>query len=318
MTLEVASLTVEMDGTVIVDGVDLRVAPSERLAVMGPSGAGKSTLLRAIAGVSPRRGGSVVLDGTDLTDAPPHRRRIGLMFQDYALFPHLDVAGNVGYGLRIGGVPDVDRRERVDELLAMVGLTDHAQRRIDGLSGGEQQRVALARTLAPRPDLVLFDEPLGSLDQGLKDDLIAEMRAIVEDLRIAAVYVTHDRFEAEAFADRIAIMREGRIVRLGPPRELWVDPRTEFVARFMGHTNVVDGASLGRDGRVLVLDHAISDDPPGPIEGTVVGSVFRDGRHRVTVEVRGERLTWWTDRARDPDTIVRIAIDESGVVPLRD
>ena len=265
---------------------------------------------------SPSAIGSDWIDGVDHTDTPPHLRGVGLMFQDYALFPHLDVSANVAYGLRMAGVPPDDRTDRVEDLLEMVGLSGVAHRRIDGLSGGEQQRVALARTLAPKPRLVLLDEPLGSLDQALKDDLLAQTRAIVTELGIAAVYVTHDRMEAEAFADRIAIMRDGRIARVGAPQALWEDPGTEFVARLMGHRTIVDGHTVGASGRVLVLDHAITEDPDGPIHGVVIESAFRDGRYRVTADVAGERLALWSDGGRTTGDPIRLRIVPSGVVPL--
>lgn len=318
MTLQLSSLTVELEGTTIVDGIDLDVGGRERLAVMGPSGAGKSTLLRSIAGLVPLTSGRIEIDGIDHTATPPHRRGVGLMFQDYALFPHMDVQRNVAYGLRMAGMPQDQRDERVHDLLSMVGLTDQAGRRIDGLSGGEQQRVALARTLAPAPRVVLFDEPLGSLDQALRDDLLAQMRSIVAHLGIAAIYVTHDRHEAEAFADRIAIMRRGRIERTSEPQQLWQDPGTEFVARMMGHRTIVDGAIVGRRSRVALMDRAIVPTPSGNLEGMVAASTFRDGRHRITVDVAGQRLELWSAHALTVGTPIRLAVDPAGIIELSD
>lgn len=318
MSLEVVSLSVELGGTPIISDVSLAVADGERVAVMGPSGAGKSTLLRAIAGLVDTSTGRVLLDGQDHTTTPPHERSMGLMFQDYALFPHLDVARNVGYGLRMAGVPRDARHRRVAEMLDLVGLREHADRSVDALSGGEQQRVALARTLAPDPAAALFDEPLGSLDQALKDDLLAQMRTIVDRLGIPALYVTHDRLEAEAFADRLAIMRDGRLLRVDTPEGLWRDPGTEFVARLMGHRTIIDGSAIGGTGRLVVSDSAVSIDAAGPITGTTMTSEFRDGRYRISLDVAGQRLWLWTDAAVPTGREVSVSIAPDGVAELVD
>lgn len=316
MTVELEALTVCIGDDLIVSDASLIVGDDERVAIMGPSGAGKSTLLRAIAGLLDPVSGRILVDGVDHTHVPPHQRRIGLMFQDYALFPHLDVASNVGYGLRMAGIGMPERRQRIDELLALVGLEAHADRRIDGLSGGEQQRVALARTLAPRPDVVLLDEPLGSLDQSLKEDLLVQTRAILARLGIPALYVTHDRLEAEAFADRIAIMRGGRLLRVGTPEHLWREPQTEFIARFMGHRNVIDGSLVGRPGRVVVMDRAIATDATGPIEGRVTACAFQDGRYSATMAVGPEILTFHTPERVEVGHTVSVSIDPAGIVDL--
>lgn len=318
MSIGIEDLTVEIDGRPIVSEVSLDIADAERVAVMGPSGAGKTTLLRSVAGLVAPTTGRIVLDGADHTATPPHERPAGLMFQDYALFPHLTVAGNVAYGLRMQGMPANDRDARVAEMLRLVGLAEHADRRIDGLSGGEQQRVALARTLAPRPSVILFDEPLGSLDQGLRDGLLAEMRSVVADLGISAIYVTHDRVEAEAFADRIAIMRSGRLLRVDTPERLWLDPRTEFVARFMGHRGIIDGRHVGHTGPVVVIEHAVRLDPEGPVAGTVASSEFRDGRHRVALDVGASTIWLWSDAAAHVGEQRRISIEPGGIAPLVD
>jgi thiamine transport system ATP-binding protein len=318
MSVTLRGVSVAIDGASIVSSIDLEAADRERLAVMGPSGAGKSTLLRAIAGLIPVDSGHVLVDGVDHTTTPAHRRGVGLMFQDFALFPHLDVAGNVGYGLRMAGVGSEARDSRVSESLAMVGLARHADRSIDALSGGERQRVALARTLAPRPRVVLLDEPLGSLDQALKDDLLAEMRDIVDALGITAVYVTHDRFEAEAFAHRIAIMQDGKLLAIGDPEALWRSPGTEFVARFMGHRTIVDGTIVGRTGRVILFESAIRPDPQGRIEGDVVACDFRDGRYRTVIRVGGEAIGLWTDAPCAVGTTLRISVAEGGIGDLVD
>ncbi len=318
MSIVMRSVGVSIGGTRILDDIDLDVGDAERFAIMGPSGAGKSTILRVIAGLVPQHTGTVTIRGVDVTDLPPHRRNVGLMFQDYALFPHLSVGENVAYGLRMGGVDATTRTEQSSELLATVGLAGYAPRGIESLSGGEQQRVALARTLAPEPAVVLFDEPLGSLDQALKDDLLVEMREITATLGITSVYVTHDRLEAEGFADRLAIINEGRVIRTDTPEVIWQDPGTEFVARFIGHRNIVDACVVGSEGLVVVPENAVTVDPDWGVDATVSACLFRDGRYRVTVTTIGGTLHAVTDTAVPVGQPTRIGIDASRVIPLVD
>jgi thiamine transport system ATP-binding protein len=232
--LKVEGVSVVLGGREILDGVDLEVGERETVALLGPSGSGKSTLLRAIAGLEPLAAGRVSFGGRDLAGVAPHRRGFGFMFQDGALFPHRDVRGNVEFGLRMAGMGAAERTERVDEVLAMVGLTGFASRRVAKLSGGEQQRVALARTLAPRPRLVMLDEPLGSLDRLLHDRLVEDLRALLQAAGVPALVVTHDHDEARALADRVALLRDGRIVAQGTLPELTAAPRDEWVATFLG------------------------------------------------------------------------------------
>ncbi|HSJ70506.1 MAG TPA: ABC transporter ATP-binding protein [Acidimicrobiia bacterium] len=318
MSIVLRSVGVSIGGTTILDDIDLVVDDAERFAIMGPSGAGKSTILRVIAGLIPQHTGTVTIRGVDVTGLPPHRRNVGLMFQDYALFPHLSVGENVAYGLRMGGVDAPVRTEQASELLAVVGLAGYASRGIGSLSGGEQQRVALARTLAPQPAVVLFDEPLGSLDQALKDDLLVEMREITGSLGITSVYVTHDRLEAEGFADRLAIIDEGRVIRTDTPEAIWQAPGTEFVARFIGHRNIVDASILGSEGLIVVPESAVMLDPSGTIDARVSACLFRDGRYRVSATTTGGTLHTVTGSAVPVGQSVRIAIDESGVIALVD
>jgi thiamine transport system ATP-binding protein len=200
--LSVVDVTVRFGDHAALDGVSLDVAEREIVALLGPSGSGKSTLLRVIAGIIAPDAGMVVLDGVDVTSMPTHQRAIGMVFQDEQLFPHLDVAGNVGFGLRIAGVDKPTRRRRVDELLELVGLAGFGGRRIDGLSGGERKRVALARTLAPAPRLILLDEPLTGLDRELHDRLAGEVRDVLVETRSTALWVTHDPDEATTLATR--------------------------------------------------------------------------------------------------------------------
>ena len=205
--LGVESIDVVLGGKPIIRDVTLTVETGESVAVLGPSGSGKSTLLRAVAGLVPVESGSITWDGQDLTNLPTHLRGFGLMFQGYALFPHLDVSGNVGFGLRMAKLPEDEMRRRVADTLELVGLDDFDHRAIADLSGGEKQRVALARTLAPEPKMIMLDEPLGALDRALRERLMVDTRRILSDGGVTALVVTHDREEAEALADRIALMR---------------------------------------------------------------------------------------------------------------
>ena len=231
--LSVQSVTKRFGATVAVDDASLDVA-DETVAILGPSGCGKSTLLRVIAGLERPDTGQVCWDGRDITDTPVHLRDFGLMFQTFALFPHRTVGQNVAFGLEMHGVDAGERRRRVDEALQWVGMEGFVDRRIDGLSGGEKQRVALARTLAPRPRLVMLDEPLGSLDRLIRDRLIDDIDQLLETTATPAIYVTHDHDEAKAIADRIVLMRAGRIVQLGTWDSLIGDPVDEWVERFLG------------------------------------------------------------------------------------
>ena len=230
--LSVHELDVVIDSKPILQNVSLTVADGEVVGVLGPSGSGKSTLLRAIAGLIEPAAGEIRWDGKSIAGMPPHRRDFGLMFQGYALFPHMTVAGNVGFGLRMTGHHDIARE--VDEALSWVGLEGFGPREVDSLSGGEQQRVALARTLAPRPRLVMLDEPLGALDRNLRQKLVDDTRLVLEERNVTGLVVTHDREEAVAMSDRLALMRTGTIVQTGRLDEMLTNPADEWVAGFLG------------------------------------------------------------------------------------
>ncbi|MEU5577492.1 ABC transporter ATP-binding protein [Streptomyces huasconensis] len=243
--LSLREATVRFGARAVLDAVDLEVAEHEIVCVLGPSGSGKSTLLRAVAGLQSLDAGRVELDGRDQRGVPAHKRGVGLMFQDHQLFPQRDVGGNVAFGLRMHGVSRGEQADRVAELLELVGLPKAQRRAVASLSGGEQQRVALARALAPRPRLLMLDEPLGQLDRSLRERLVVELRELFDELGTTVLAVTHDQGEAFALADRVVVMREGRIAQAGTPLEVWQRPVDEFVARFLGFENVVPATVTG-------------------------------------------------------------------------
>jgi thiamine transport system ATP-binding protein len=302
--VQVDGATVRFGSRTALDDVSLAVAPEEVVAILGPSGSGKSTLLRAITGLQPLDAGRVEVDGVDQAGVPVHERGVGLMFQDQALFPHRDVAGNVAFGLRMQGVDRTSTAGRVAELLDLVGLPGTEHRPVHELSGGEQQRVALARALAPAPRVLLLDEPLGALDRTLRDRLVADLRHLFTEQALTVVAVTHDQTEAFTVADRIAVMDEGRVVQVGTPAEVWGAPRSRRVALLLGLTNVV--AATVRAGTadtpwgdlpvagaadgpidVLVRPAGVVPDPDGPLEVDVRVAVFHGSRTSLELAVVG-------------------------------
>jgi ABC-type Fe3+/spermidine/putrescine transport system ATPase subunit len=239
----IAGVSKRFGSIVAVDRVDLDVQRGELFALLGGSGCGKTTLLRMIAGFETPDEGRILIDGQDMTGVPPHRRPVNMMFQSYALFPHMDVAANVGYGLRREGLPGNEIARRVGEALDQVQLADHTARRPAQLSGGQRQRVALARALVKRPKLLLLDEPLAALDRKLREGTRFELVRLQEQLGLTFVMVTHDQEEAMSMASRLAVMNEGRIVQVGTPHEVYERPGSRFVADFIGIANIlpVDG-----------------------------------------------------------------------------
>lgn len=235
------------DGTKALKPMNLAVAKGETVVFLGPSGCGKTTCLRIIAGLEkPDAGGQVLFDADDVTDTEIERRNIGMVFQSYALFPNMTVAENIGYGLTIRKVAPADKARRVAEMLALTGIEALKDRRIDQLSGGQRQRVALARAVAIRPRVLLLDEPLTALDAALRERLRTELDQLLRSLGITAIYVTHDQAEAMGLGDRIVVMKQGEIVQMGTPREVYFEPSSRFVAEFIGAANVIEGDA--RDG----------------------------------------------------------------------
>jgi len=315
--LTVDRLTVRFGKLTALDDVSISLPAGSISAVLGPSGSGKTTLLRAIAGLQPVTAGTISWDGEDVTGVPPHLRNFGLMFQDYALFPHRTVAGNVGFGLRMRGDDAADISARVSEVLDWVGLDGFQSRGIATLSGGEQQRVALARALAPSPEFLMLDEPVGSLDRQLRTRLIDELRSLLRERRITALYVTHDQDEALALADQLIVMRNGAIAQAGSPTDVWRQPRDRWVAGFLGFENVLDELEGVSVGPVVIHADAITLGN-GTRPATIVAQRFHGSTVAVTVQLEsGVALEAHVRGAIPPvGEATTIAIDPTGVVPL--
>jgi ABC-type Fe3+/spermidine/putrescine transport system ATPase subunit len=235
--LELRDIRRSFEHLTVLRDIDLTVNQGEILCLLGPSGCGKTTLLRIIAGLEKADRGDVLIDGRSILGLPVHQRNFGLMFQEFALFPHLNVAENIAFGLRMQGQGDIQQRQR--DVLGLVGLSGFEKRDVTQLSGGEKQRVALARSLAPSPRLLMLDEPLGSLDAALREHLAVELRAIIKQVGLTALYVTHDQQEAFAIGDRVAVMQAGHIEQIDIPERVYMRPRTDFVAHFLGLNNIV-------------------------------------------------------------------------------
>ncbi len=281
MTIELQGIAYAYGTEPAVRGVDLSLEQGELVALLGPSGCGKTTLLKIIAGLLSGAQGRIFIDAEEVTLRPAQDRQAVMVFQNYALFPHLSVAGNIGYGLKMRGMGKKDREQAVREIMEKVELGGLGDRKIHSISGGQQQRVALARALVLKPRVLLFDEPLSNLDEKLRIAMRQEIRGIQQELGITSLYVTHDQEEAMAIADRIAVMRDGEIQQVGDPREVYENPVNAFVARFMGECNFLTGggATLVCRPDTLVLD------PLGDMAGTVVASEYLGSLVRYKVRV---------------------------------
>ncbi len=276
MKVELRNITHAFGGQVVLDNVSLEAEDGELLAILGPSGCGKTTLLQIVAGLIIPDSGQVLFDGKDMTDVPPEKRGVGMVFQNYALFPNMTVAENISFGLMVRGKKRSEMEGRVEELLELVGLSGYEKRRTEQLSGGEMQRVALARALAPGVGLLLLDEPLSALDAKLRSGLRREIRRIQRETGVTAIYVTHDQEEALSISDRVAVMSPARIEQVGTPAEIYAYSGTEFVASFVGEANLLDGTVRGG-----IIETPIGNIPDSEGAG--------DGK-RVKIIIRPEEL----------------------------
>ena len=319
--LSVRGVSVAFDGSTAVDDVTLDVEPGEVLGILGPSGSGKSTLLRSVAGLERLDAGSVAWHGDDITALPVHRRGFALMFQDGQLFPHRSVARNIAYPLRM---PRAAAAHRVAELLDLVGLPGFADRRVTDLSGGEQQRVALARSLAAGPRLLLLDEPLSSLDRELRERLAGDLRRILVDTGTTVVFVTHDQDEAFAVSDRVAVMIAGRIVQLGTPADVWRRPASPQIARFLGYTTVLSGEPARlvapfAPGAVALRPAAVVVGDDGTADAAVMRATPAIDGWRVRLAVTGVGEVDGLAGPRHPVVAgdrVRVGFDPAGIAEL--
>jgi len=347
--LEVRDIWKSYEGAPLLCGVSFRVDVGETICLLGASGSGKRTLLRIIAGLEQPERGEVLWDGRSLSGVPVHRRYFGLMFQDYALFPHRTVAENVAFGLRMQGQPPNEIAARVAEALAKVNMAAFAHRRVTDLSGGEQQRIALARALAPRPRLLMLDEPLGALDRALKEQVEEELRHILHVTDMPAIYVTHDQEEAFAIADRLILLNHGQVVQSGAPAEVYQRPVSPWVARFLGLSNLLPGRvsslsplraetaegifqgvwaaegqpQLGQAVTLLLRPNGVRVEPQpagaSRLSGVVEDSVFRADGFRVNLRGRaGQPFSFYTGQAFRPGEEVTLVLAEEAVQFLQE
>lgn len=307
--LELRRIFKTYEGKPLLNDISFKLDSGETICLLGASGSGKSTLLRIIAGLEDPNSGSILFNDIDLASTPPHLRDFGLVFQDYALFPHLSVNDNVAFGLKMRRLELDEIAERVASSLELVNLKEFGQRRVTDLSGGEQQRVALARALAIRPRLLMFDEPLGALDRSLREDLLNELRMILHRTQIPAIYVTHDQEEAFTIADRVLILHDGQIVREGTPADVWANPQSAFVAGFLGLGKVFEGVvreqqngawkvesgfgvfvlgcghnhQVGENVHLLARPLKVQDEA-NVVSGIVADVIFQQDRYKVTFD----------------------------------
>ncbi len=288
--LSVENVSFSYEREAVLDEINLMVNQGEIICLLGESGSGKSTLLRAIAGLENGYSGKITVNGQLMQGIPVHQRGFGLMFQDFALFPHMTVAQNVAFGLRMQSLSKNEQDRIVDDMLNLVGLRGYQVRDVDALSGGQKQRVALARSLAPRPKLLMLDEPLGSLDAGLRERLVLELRQIIKDIGLTAIYVTHDQQEAYAIADRIAIMNKGRVEQYDTAEVLYRQPETAFVAQFLGLNNIVPAKFLQHyidfapeAENYLIHPENIMLDSNGSLSARVVERIFQGSSYHLKV-----------------------------------
>lgn len=341
--LRAEKISKKFESLPVLKSVSLEIQQGEIVCLLGPSGCGKTTLLRIIAGLETADSGQILLNGEEITTVPAHQRDFGLMFQDFALFPHLNVEKNIAFGLQMQKLSTSAIQQRVDEVLALVGLSDFKKRPVTQLSGGEQQRVALARSLAPRPRVLMLDEPLGSLDAVLRERLAIELREILKAADMTAIYVTHDRQEAFAIADRIAIMNAGQIEQIAPPEKIYLSPESVFVARFLGLDNLLKIENLSKNGEKFIAQTALGDfmvDRPAThlmlhpayaeigdfsdgIPVKVVKKVFQGSQYEMTLQHSSGVLLKLALAARvavtaNNENLLRIRFHNAGIISLQE
>ena len=334
--IKLQDLVMEFDGEKVLDGINLYFNDQEFLTLLGPSGCGKTTTLRIIGGFLNPTSGKVLFDGKCINDVPAYQRQINTVFQRYALFPHLDVYGNIAFGLKVAKLSKAEIHERVQDILSIVGLKGYEHRRIDSLSGGQQQRVAIARALVNRPKVLLLDEPLAALDLRLKKDMQNELKRIQQAMGITFIYVTHDQEEALSMSDTVVVMDKGRIQQIGRPEDIYNEPKNAFVADFIGESNILDGVMLddykvkffGRTFQcldagfapnepvdVVIRPEDIDFVPPeeGHLTGTVTGVTFKGLNYDIIVDFKGFKWLIQTTDYQSEGTTVGIRLNPEDI-----
>ena len=325
--ISLRGIRVDFDDEPVLKGIDLDIMDKEFITFLGPSGCGKTTTLRIIGGFIQPKEGDVFFGGVRINDLPPYKREVNTVFQRYALFPHLNVYENVEFGLKIAKVPEKERRQSVKEMLKLVGLSGYDRRHINQLSGGQQQRVAIARALVNRPKVLLLDEPLGALDLKLRKEMQIELKRIQQALEITFIYVTHDQEEALTMSDRVVVMRDGNILQIGTPQDIYNEPCNAFVADFIGESNIIDGImhkdylvefandyfdcvdkgfSLKERVQVVVRpeDFKIVPADKGKISGIVESIIFKGVHYEIMVDAMGYKWKIHTTQYVGPGTLI--------------
>ena len=325
--ISLRGIRVDFDDEPVLKGIDLDIMDKEFITFLGPSGCGKTTTLRIIGGFIQPKEGDVFFGGVRINDLPPYKREVNTVFQRYALFPHLNVYENVEFGLKIAKVPEKERRQSVKEMLKLVGLSGYDRRHINQLSGGQQQRVAIARALVNRPKVLLLDEPLGALDLKLRKEMQIELKRIQQALEITFIYVTHDQEEALTMSDRVVVMRDGNILQIGTPQDIYNEPCNAFVADFIGESNIIDGimhkdflVGFANDyfgcvdkgfepkERVQVVvrpeDFKIVPADKGKISGIVESIIFKGVHYEIMVDAMGYKWKIHTTQYVEPGTLI--------------
>ena len=325
--ISLRGIRVDYDDEPVLKGIDLDIMDKEFITFLGPSGCGKTTTLRIIGGFIQPKEGDVFFGGVRINDLPPYKREVNTVFQRYALFPHLNVYENVEFGLKIAKAPEKERRQSVKEMLKLVGLSGYDRRHINQLSGGQQQRVAIARALVNRPKVLLLDEPLGALDLKLRKEMQIELKRIQQALEITFIYVTHDQEEALTMSDRVVVMRDGNILQIGTPQDIYNEPCNAFVADFIGESNIIDGImhkdylvefandyfdcvdkgfSLKERVQVVVRpeDFKIVPADKGKISGIVESIIFKGVHYEIMVDAMGYKWKIHTTQYVEPGTLI--------------